>query len=235
MTPHRLLAAGLALMCALAVVGAALLSPLHAKNPALQAELVAMQDANGDARAIRNGVPPSANGPGVRTIGDPDAIVAGIEAAQAGVAELNVSNLVRLKAIIDQYGWPGKKLAGSDGSHAAWVIATLGVGREPATIAQDSAFLVRVLELMKRAGDDVSKTDRAWLDDRVAAITGQPQTYGTQLRCEGNALVPITPIRDQAHVDERREAVGLKPIKAQMRDLAMQTGCGFTEYRRVFP
>lgn len=206
MAPHRLLALGLALMCALAGVSAVLLSPLHAKNPQLQAELVAMQDTISNARQLRDGALAST-------------------VAQMRVTELNAANVARLHAILDQYGWPGKKLVGKDGSHAAYLLAALSVGHDPATVVADQAFLQRVLTLMNRAGDDVDKTDRAILDDRVAAMTGQPQRYGTQLKCEAGVLMPLTPIRDRAHLDERRAAVGLRPFRAQLKNVAFQVGC----------
>ncbi len=212
MTPHRLLALGLAVLCAIAGVGAALLRPLHAKNPELQAELVAMQEAVSEARRDRDN---AQRGVFVNPTDE-----------QIRVTELNVANVARLKQIIERYGWPGKKLVGSDGAHAAWLIATLSVGHDPATVVEDNAFLAQVLALMKRAGNDVSKSDRAYLDDRVAAMNGQPQTYGTQWGCPDGELVPLTPVRDESGLDARRKAVGLRPLHEQLKDMMFQIGCG---------
>jgi hypothetical protein len=165
---------------------------------------------------------------------DPDAVTPNPTVAQMRVTELNTVNVARLKEIIGQYGWPGKKLVGSDGARAAWLIATLSVGHDPATAAEDKAFLARVLGLMKGAGNDVNKGDRAWLDDRVATLSGQPQTYGTQWACRDGQFSPITPVRDQAGLEARRKAAGLKPLKEQLKNMRFQIACfSETGVRRI--
>jgi hypothetical protein len=50
------------------------------------------------------------------------------------------------------------------------------------------------------------------LEDRVALGEGRPQTYGSQLRTDGNGPLYVPAIADPDHVDERRAAVGLPPM-----------------------
>ena len=107
----------------------------------------------------------------------------------------------RLKQIVAKYGWPGKKLVGASASHGAWLLA------QHADL--DRPFQREVLALMEAAlqKKDVTPIDVAYLTDRVAAAEDKPQRYGTQF--VGGAPKPI---EDEAHVDERRLALGLETM-----------------------
>lgn len=127
--------------------------------------------------------------------------------ALAKVADSDTHSTARMHEIVAQYGWPGKKLVGADGSHDAWLLLQHA--------DKDVAFQKQCLALMQAKPDDVSAADIAYLDDRVAVAEGRPQTYGTQF-FEGAPR----PIVDPAHVDERRKSVGLGTMaeyRLQMR------------------
>ncbi|MEY2399440.1 MAG: hypothetical protein QOJ00_2614 [Actinomycetota bacterium] len=184
-------------MTLVGLLASVVLSPLHAKNPKLEVELVAMAHAARDVRlvptpdrriVIRGGPAP------LPTIPSPEA-----------VNEITRTNSVRLKAIVDRYGWPGKKLAGEDGAHAAW---------EVLIAAPDVALHQRSFALMQPMRNQVRKLDFAYLTDVVAVENDQPQTYGTQWTCRSGHLVLTTPVRDRPGVDARRKAVGLPPLGA---------------------
>jgi hypothetical protein len=112
----------------------------------------------------------------------------------------------RLKEIIEQYGWPTISLVGKDGEDAAWAIAQHS--------DFDPAFQQQALELLRDAVADgeASPGNLAYLEDRVAVANGQPQVYGTQMRCGPDGPVPATPIKDEAGVDGRRAEAGLDPL-----------------------
>ncbi len=58
------------------------------------------------------------------------------------------------------------------------------------------------------------------LNDRVAVATGEPQLYGTQIRCGEDQLpVPATPIADEASVDDRRAEAGIPPLEEFVAEL----------------
>lgn len=125
----------------------------------------------------------------------------------------------RLAEILDEHGWPGWDLVGKEGSTAAWVVA------QHADLDPD--LQARALGLLRDAvaADDASHGDLAYLTDRVAAARGEPQTYGTQIRCDGKDAVPATPIDDEAGVDRRRAEAGLDPLSdyvAEMEELCAQ-------------
>ncbi|MEV2241026.1 DUF6624 domain-containing protein [Micromonospora sp. NPDC049891] len=130
---------------------------------------------------------------------------------QADTAEQRIA---RLKEIIREYGWPTFDLVGKDGENAAWVIA------QHADL--DPAFQQEALELLRAAvaGGQASPGNLAYLEDRVAVAKGEPQAYGTQMRCGTDGPVPATPIRDEAGVDKRRAEAGLPRLAAYLREMA---------------
>ena len=113
----------------------------------------------------------------------------------------------RLAEIVDEHGWPTFDMVGVEGSTAAWVIA------QHADFDVD--YQREMLELMTAAVEDdgADPSELAYLVDRVAVNSGEPQTYGTQVRCvpEGG-VAPATPLVDEAGVDALRAEVGLDPL-----------------------
>ena len=53
----------------------------------------------------------------------------------------------------------------------------------------------------------------------LAVATGKPQTYGTQIGCTTNGPKPSTPIKDAAHVEQRRAEAGLGTLTAYYRQM----------------
>ena len=126
-------------------------------------------------------------------------------AINARWAEVDRKNTARLKAIVAERGWPGKGLVGPDGAQAAWLLVQHA--------DRDRDFQRRCLTLLEQAvkAGEASGVHLAYLTDRVRVGDGRPQLYGTQfLTIDGRE--ELQPIEDQAHVDERRKAVGLPPL-----------------------
>jgi hypothetical protein len=114
-------------------------------------------------------------------------------------------NLPRVTAIIDQYGWPGKSLVGSSGSLAAFFVIQ----------HSNLATMQKYLPLMRAAAakGELEKQNLALLEDRVLTSQDKPQLYGSQYRYNTSTGKPeFFPIADEAHVDERRASMGLKPL-----------------------
>jgi hypothetical protein len=124
------------------------------------------------------------------------------------------SRAARLRQIIDEHGWPTFDLVGKDGATAAWLVA------QHADFAV--AFQAEALELMRGAleAEQADATEVAYLEDRVAVNRGQPQRYGTQVRCLGGRPEPATPLVDAAAVDARRAEVGLEPLADYYEEIA---------------
>ena len=130
----------------------------------------------------------------------------------ARMAAIDSANTTWLKAVVARRGWPGRSEVGPEASNAAFLIVQHAV--------HDSGFQARALSLMERgvAKGEVRGADVAMLADRVAVHRGQPQRYGTQARLVEGRLV-LDPIADSAHVDARRAALGMPPLREYVRVL----------------
>jgi hypothetical protein len=126
-------------------------------------------------------------------------------AALARMRESDERTTRLLKEIVEQHGWPGRALVGESAATAAWLFAQHS--------DLDPAFQARCLSLMEAAVQkgEANGEQLALLTDRVLLAQGKPQRYGSQFERKGDRFVP-KPIEDEAHVDERRRAVGLFPL-----------------------
>lgn len=114
-----------------------------------------------------------------------------------------------LEKIVRQVGYPGFRQVGQKSSDNFWLMV------QHADAHPD--FQRQVLRLMlpevrrKNAGG----TNYAYLVDRVAVGTGQPQEYGTQLEYKGPGAGKAVPrlLRDPQNVDKRRAALGMEPLQ----------------------
>jgi len=121
---------------------------------------------------------------------------------------VNAAHAARLDALIGELGaWPGLRLVGADGADAAWMLAQHGDRRN-----DDRR---RWLEPLRAAvaGGDADPRHLATLTDRVAAVGGEPQLYGTivHLASDGEPEFPV-PVRDAGELDMRRSAIGLASV-----------------------
>ena len=120
-------------------------------------------------------------------------------------ARVDVANTDRLRAIVAEHGWPGRRLVGEEGAEHAWLIAQhadkqLGFQREA----------LRLLEAAVADGD-APATHLAYLTDRVCVNEGRAQQYGTQVGAMEDGRPVPWPVADQDRLDERRAAAGLEP------------------------
>lgn len=170
---------------------------LPVKEPALRRELLKLVEKD---QAIRNEL--------IRKgVKNPDKAILGRMQA------IDTSNTDRMKAIVNEYGWPGPKLVGRDGSDAAFLLVQHA----------DLAFQQKMLPLVEKAyrSGELSGQNYALLLDRVRVGEGRPQVYGTQAKRfeEWNGEEPaLAPIEDEANVDKRRAEMGLPPL-AEYREL----------------
>jgi len=120
------------------------------------------------------------------------------------------TNTKRMRGIVDKYGWPGKTLVGTDGAGAAFLLVQHA--------DRDTPFQKKCLPLLQKAAEEgeASKSDMAYLTDRIRVADGQKQLYGTQCSWK-DTVVEMDPIEDSLHVDERRAEVGLEPLDVYMR------------------
>jgi len=121
------------------------------------------------------------------------------------ILRTDARNLPRVTAIIDKYGWPGKSLAGSAGSLAAFLVIQ----------HSNLATMQKYLPMMRAAAakGELAKQNLALVEDRVLTFQDKPQLYGSQYRYDEVTGEPkFFPIADEVHVDERRASMGLEPL-----------------------
>lgn len=133
-------------------------------------------------------------------------------AINRNMAKTDSLNLLKAKAIIARYGFPGYDSVGEGYSNDFWAIVQ--------HCDNDVPFQQQVLVLL---GNQVKKHNAsaenyALLQDRVLIGTGKKQRYGTQVRYNPQTkhAKPL-PIEDSVHVDERRKAVGLIPLSEYLK------------------
>lgn len=119
--------------------------------------------------------------------------------------ELEKKNLVKVKAILKQYGWPGPDQVGHEANSALFLVI------QHADIATQEEYL----PLMRKAVAEGKALPMhlALLEDRVALRQGKRQIYGSQIgQDEQTGESYVLPLADPDRVDERRRSVGLPPL-----------------------
>jgi hypothetical protein len=136
---------------------------------------------------------------------------------ESPVAAVDADNLPWLRQVIADVGWPGRSLVGTDGAHAAWLLAQHADA--------DPAFQRQCLDLLAgaAAAGEATGAELAYLTDRVLLAEGRPQEYGTQATARDGHWTPRR-LRDPAAVDERRAAASLGPITDYLDRIAADYG-----------
>ena len=121
------------------------------------------------------------------------------QAIMGQMLRTDATNLVRVQAILTQYGYPGKSLVGIPTNEAAWYV----IQHAPALIPQ-------YLPLMKAAAEsgELPFSRYATMLDRQLMLEGKAQLYGTQARIDPHNTYFIWPIQQPEQVNQRRKQAG---------------------------
>ena len=140
------------------------------------------------------------------------------------LAKVELANFARhqplLEQIVRQYGYPGLRQVGAKSASNFWLL----VQHADAFPTFQRQVLKLMLPEVQRKNADPSAY--AYLTDRVARNTGQLSEYGTQVVYEGSGATiraVSRPLRDPAHVNQRRTAVGLEPLKNYLNFMTKMT------------
>ncbi len=128
------------------------------------------------------------------------------------IVKLNKKQNTRLKEIIAEFGWPGIRLLGLDGSSAMRKLVHYQTG--------DLEFQKTCLELLHEAVEkqDAQFRDYAFLLDEILVLENKPQIYGTKWTCKEGKYT-LYPTQDLENLNQRRQEAGL---------------CSFEEYKEYF-
>jgi len=132
------------------------------------------------------------------------------------MAALHRQHNERLAAIVAEHGWPGRSLVGDDGAAAAWLLL------QHAVLAPD--LMRAAVPLITRAVEagEAAPAHLAMLVDRICALEGRPQVYGTSHDWDRDGMLVPLPINDPENVDQRRQQMGLGPLAENTHRLRMQ-------------
>ena len=114
-------------------------------------------------------------------------------------------NLIKVKAILDTYGWLGADVVGEQGNSTLFLVIQ----------HSDQATQERYLPMMREAvkNGKAQSSSLALLIDRVALGQGKRQIYGSQIgRDPETQVYYVSPLEDPDNVDKRRAEVGLGPL-----------------------
>jgi hypothetical protein len=129
---------------------------------------------------------------------------------------VHADNAAWLTRMLQTYGWLGRRAVGGDGEEAADRLLRHDI--------QDTALIAVALPLAERAfhQGEARGEQVAWLTDWLARARGRPQMYGTAIQLPGGMTgggPVVAPIADSARVDERRAALGLRPLHEWVKGL----------------
>ncbi|QNK64667.1 hypothetical protein H7F33_09395 [Pedobacter sp. PAMC26386] len=128
-------------------------------------------------------------------------------------------NLKKVRSILDTFGWLGPKKVGSKAAFALYIVIHHADDYPKLQVKYAKMFKKAILD-----GTSDGKDNYAFLQDRILLNLNRPQIYGTQLkRCKNGNFAPF-PIQDSIHVDQRRQEVGLEPLKYYVRLINQMSG-----------
>lgn len=121
------------------------------------------------------------------------------------IGEKDSINLIKVKNILDKYGWLGTEVIGERGTQTLFLVI------QHADQATREKYLPMMREAVKNG--KASGSNLALLEDRVALEQGKKQIYGSQIGRDKETGKPyILPLEDPDNVDKRRAEVGLQPL-----------------------
>jgi len=125
-------------------------------------------------------------------------------------------NQAEIKEIIQQYGYPGTTVAGSDLNSVAFKVI------QHSNLQFQQQYYDTLIAAAGRG--DLSKSSLALFIDRYNLAVGKKQVYGSQVKRNENGQYVVLPIEDEANVEQRRKEAGLEPLKQYLMRWGIQYG-----------
>jgi hypothetical protein len=135
-------------------------------------------------------------------------------------------NLIKVKAILDKYGWVGADKVGGQANQTLFLV----IQHSDLKTQQTYLPMMREAVKMKKAAGSAL----ALLEDRVALGEGRKQTYGSQIGMDmETGKHYVLPLDDPDHVDKRRAEVGLGPLADYVKRWDIEWNV--EEYKKQLP
>ncbi len=129
--------------------------------------------------------------------------------------DIDEENLIKLKSIIEKYGFLTKEMIGQDAMSGLFLLIQHS--------NMDLEWQASQLDNVKNAviKEDLKAEDYALLYDRIQIMKGRKQLFGTQ--CEKidlqNKIVSLYPVEDVENLNKRRMEMKMMPIEMYMKIL----------------
>lgn len=142
------------------------------------------------------------------------------------INEKDSINLIKVKSILDKYGWLGADVVGGQGNSTLFLVIQ----------HSDQMTQEKYLPIMREAvkNGKAQGSSLALLEDRVALGQGKKQIYGSQIgRDPVTQKYFVSPLEDPDNVDKRRAEVGLQPLADYVSH--WQIKWDIEQYKKDFP
>lgn len=128
--------------------------------------------------------------------------------------KMDASNLRKIVAILDKYGWVGNSKIGEDAGTAIFLVIQ----------HSDLETQIKYLPMMREAvrKGEALANQLALLEDRTALRLGKKQIYGSQIYSEENGKNYLAPLINPDSVDIRRKSVGLNPLTYYLKSFGIK-------------
>jgi hypothetical protein len=123
-------------------------------------------------------------------------------------------NLQLITKLLDEHGWPKKSEVGTTGTSTVFLVI------QHSNLPTMEKYFPLAKQAMERG--DLAKPNFALLQDRLLMWQGKPQIYGSQLKGGPDGKMAFHPIEDEAHVDERRAAIGMEPLASYAKRFGLE-------------
>jgi hypothetical protein len=118
------------------------------------------------------------------------------------MAKADSTNVVEIVRILDNRGWLGSDVIGSQGNKTLYLVV------QHSDLKTQERYLPMMRKAVKKS--NARARDLAFLEDRVASGQGKKQIYGTQMgRNKETGEYFVKSLIDPDNVDRRREKIGL--------------------------
>ncbi len=117
-------------------------------------------------------------------------------------------NLIKVKTILDKYGWLGADSIGEQGNTILFLVI------QHADLKTQEKYLPMMKEAAKNK--KLPTSSLALLIDRIEMRNGRPQIYGSQVSLKDGKYAPYL-IIDEVNVNKRRAEVGLEPLEVYLK------------------
>lgn len=129
---------------------------------------------------------------------------------QEDLKKINNNNLLMLKQIIKEIGFPTIQKT-SEPTYTAAILILLH--------CTDTDFMEKIISLLENFKEgEIHLSHKAYLIDKSRVLKNLPQIYGTQYKKNDSGMVVFLPILDPNKVNSLRKEVGLEPLNEYVKE-----------------